>query len=65
MNAGRHVHVILKFVDVRNGIAQGAIRREIEGHGDGRKLPLMVNGERLGCVFKMCERAEWHGLVCS
>src|ERR1035437_4767284 len=57
----RYLHVFLRFVDRRNGFAQRGIRREIERYGDGRKLTLVVNGERLGRLLKVRESAKRHG----
>jgi len=59
--AGRHVHVFLRFVDRRDGVAQRSIRRQIERHRDRRKLTLVGNGERLRRVFKVGESAQRHG----
>jgi hypothetical protein len=57
LQAGRHVHVFLHFVDRRNSLAQRGIWREIERYGDGRKLTLVGNGERLRRLLEVCEKA--------
>ena len=56
LQAGRHVHVFLQFVDGRNGAAQRSVRRQVEGDGYGGKLSLMIDRKRLGGRSK-CEKA--------
>ena len=58
----RHVQVLLRLFDGRDGASQRGVGSQIERHGHGRKLPLVIDRERLGGSLNMSERAQRHGI---
>ncbi len=48
VDRGGHAHLLFHVVDLGGGLAQGHAGGEIEGDRDGRKLSLVIHGERRG-----------------
>ena len=61
LNALGQTDLLLYLVDCGDPVAEGGARREVERHGDYRKLPLMVHCEGRVHRLQVSKSAERHG----
>ena len=57
LQAGREIQLFRHIVDVVDGRAQRGVGREVERNGDGRELPLVIDGESFGGGRSACVKA--------
>src|ERR1019366_8307462 len=61
LQTGGEMHLRGDLFDVGDGRSQGGVGSQVEGHCYGRKLTLVINGQRLGGGGGLGERVEWNG----